>query len=154
MRLINEEVISIIKEYILNTYGEYKKFEIAVQVDEVDLLKINERSWDININNKNIQLIEFYIDNRKHQFTVKDIESILFEKHGGADVLLSVAVFLTDYLTDIKTDCDLRIIAEIEEKNSIKLPKDDLIEVINMAIAMNDKEWFHELSERYKECVY
>lgn len=154
MRLINEEIISIIKEYILNTYGQYVKFENAIQVDEVDLLKINERSWDININNKNIQIIEFYISNKRYQFTIKDIESILCERYGGANVMLSIAVFLTDYLTDIKTDCNLRILAEIEEKNSIKLEKEDLIEMINMAIAMNDKEWFNELSERYKEYVY
>ncbi|MET3209622.1 UNVERIFIED_CONTAM: uncharacterized protein YpiB (UPF0302 family) [Paenibacillus sp. PvR008] len=153
MKFLNQDdIFQILKKSLKKHYAIYKS-EPEIQID-VDVMA---SSYDFIIRklNFNGKIVSFkYIEEIfKRRLTLKEIKGMLELELGGK-------VEVTAYINEID---------QIEEnissynKNTVliatvineepDLDKECIMTLIDMAIDMNDKEWFIELSNTYKQFV-
>lgn len=146
IRLETEDIVNIAKKQIANIF----------KMEPLELKFVNDFQGEKNL------LIDdkLYLTNRHYWAKVMDC---VFENQVRPVLMCEVLYFLrNEYLEseiDLKFSFDFsggsqveaQAIAEVSFNDRTELDRSDIAELIDFALSLQDKQWFEELTQKYKE---
>lgn len=153
MKFLNQnDIFQILKKSLKKHYGNFTS-EPKIEID-VDVMASN---YDLIIRKLNFsgKIVSFKFKEEifKRRLTLKEIKGMLELELGGK---VDVAAYINE-IDQIEENMNSynanTVLVATSIKEELKLDKECIMSLIDMAIDMNDREWFIELSNTYKQFV-
>ncbi|KAF6620609.1 IDEAL domain-containing protein [Paenibacillus sp. EKM102P] len=150
MKFLNQDdIFQILRKSLKKHYGNFRS-EPKIEID-VDVMasKYDFYSRKINFSGK-IVSFKYNEEIYKRRLTLKEIEGMIKLELGGEVNVAAYINEIEEVLTRDSYNKHTVLVATVTNEE-LSLDKDCTMTLIDMAIDMNDKEWFIELSNRYKQ---
>ncbi|BCG57997.1 IDEAL domain-containing protein [Paenibacillus sp. URB8-2] len=146
IRLETKDIVSIAKKQIANIF----------KMEPLELRFVNDFQGEKNLLNDD----KLQLTNRHYWAKVMDC---VFENQVRPVLMCEVLYFLrNEFLEseiDLKfsfdfsqgSDVEAAAVAEVSFNDKPELGKNEIAELIDFALALQDRQWFEELSQKYKE---
>jgi hypothetical protein len=152
INLNNKDIINIIQKQIRK---HYPKFSQPPNV----FVSLDMNSGRYNFVTKRMNFHDYVV---KFQFVgyipqrlkLCEVKGLLHDEYQGATIDLQVYI---DNVADLPSDANYNELATIKAEviydDSSYLSKQEVMELIDLSIHMQDRQWFEELSGIYAKCV-
>ncbi|KAF6565277.1 IDEAL domain-containing protein [Paenibacillus sp. EKM202P] len=150
MKFLNQDdIFQILRKSLKKHYGNFTS-EPKIEID-VDVLasKYDFYSRKISFSGK-IVSFKYSEEIYKRRLTLKEIEGMIELELGGEVNVAAYINEIEEVLTRDSYNKHTVLVATVTNEE-LSLDKDCIMTLIDMAIDMNDKEWFIELSNTYKQ---
>lgn len=150
MKFLNQnDIFQILKKSLKKHYGNFTS-EPKIEID-VDVMtsKYDFYSRKISFSGK-IVSFKYSEEIYKRRLTLKEIEGMIELELGGE---VNVAAYINEIEEVLTRDSynNHTVLVATVTNEKLSLDKDCIMTLIDIAIDMNDKEWFIELTNKYNQ---
>jgi hypothetical protein len=151
--LINMEIIDLVCSQMQTTHKKKViAYHLHVNCSEDDFEKRYEGGYQLK-SVRNIEILKVkFDDNRVVTLKGKEIEKIISERYGENVELQAHFPSMRHHPKEgTWNEISIRLIAKISDE--VQLSEEDIRALIDIALLLNDKEWFHELVKKLPASV-